>query len=105
MNVFIVSSPLQVINAKEAIEHFNIRNYRLIVAKGKGKKNELLDVLNLLKIKNVIEIEFSTLIELIVNNSYYDRFKQSSSIFIGDYEDFAQKIILKKIKIICNMNH
>lgn len=94
-NLFIVSSPLQIMNAIEAVEHFKTQNNILLLLSSENK-NQLIQMNHLIKFMDWLRIEYvSTLSYKGINRLFFTRvitrqFKyiknyEIDKLFVGDY--------------------
>ena len=99
-----VESPLQLLNAYEAIAKFNLQNYEIIVRLSNHKENDkqikfLIDYLKLKNINNIIiNGDKKTLADYMKILYYQIKYKFISidKIFIGNYESGFFKQIMKQ---------
>ena len=105
-SLLFVESPLQLLNAYEAICYFKLHDYRVIVRLSGQEQNDK-QIKNLIKILNINNVNYITIrvknrklidyYHLFINSfKYY--FKNVDKVFIGNYDSGFFKLLLKQFK-------
>ena len=99
MNVFIISSPLQAINAIEAINFFQLIDNKILIVFGQGAKENkaVIPVLKMLGQNDYSLINVKSLFNLYINFKKYFPQGEVSKIFVGNYYNFSHRIIMSKL--------
>jgi hypothetical protein len=106
INLFFIESPLQLLNAYEAINSFNITKYKIVVRLSGEKLNDI-QIKNIinhlhLDIKNVTYISINTknrtifdYIKIMMSTVRY-LFTNVDNVFIGNYDSRFLNLIMKQ---------
>lgn len=103
-SLLFVESPLQLLNAHEAISEFNLKNYEVVIRLSNKKENDsqikyLVDYLNIQNIKYVlIKVDDKGLTDYIKLLMYKYKYliKKVKKVFIGNYDSGFFKLIMKQ---------
>jgi hypothetical protein len=104
INLFFIESPLQLLNAYEAINSFNITKYKIVIRLSGEKLNDIQikNIINHLDIKNVTYISINTknrtifdYIKIMMSTVRY-LFTNVDNVFIGNYDSRFLNLIMKQ---------
>lgn len=104
MTLLFIESPLQIINAYEAIEKYNIKQYDIIVRLSNIKQNDeqIIYIITRLKIDNILFVNIRIKNKKIIDylKLFFYRFRyvflKIDKVFIGNYESGFFRLILKQ---------
>ncbi len=106
-SLLFVESPLQLLNAYEAVSYFNLKNYSYIVRLSNNEANDK-QIINLLKLLKINKTDVQYIYLRTMNRTSYDyskllfyRYKyifvkNIDKIFIGNYESGFFKLFIKQ---------
>jgi len=103
-SLLFVESPLQLLNANEAISEFNLKNYEVVVRLSNKKENDT-QIKYLIKYLNIQNIKYASIrvddkgitdyIKLLMYKYKY-LIKKVEKVFIGNYDSGFFKLIMKQ---------